>query len=211
MKFIQDNYKFLIAVLIIFVIAVWLAKRLGGKGSESSFYRDNLLFYPVDGLLNRSDRIGDLVYLNYKNMPCKDCGPGGMFGEGWTMEGFEKHADQMRQRARELSGGLNDQDLEKAVANAGGLIPYIKGRETAIRRMQSATDDLRGVMNIPGVHGIGTAFDHIEIAVLDDAAKQKVLQFIELKKRLKPLIPGHGPGYMNYPVKIVKREMAVAQ
>ena len=143
---------------------------------------------------------------------CVDCGEGGMFGPGWTMEKFQGRVDELRKRAGELSNGLKGEELNRAVQRAGGLVSYIQGRETAIKRIEEATNNLKGVMNIPGVHGIGTIMgDHIEIMVIDNTAKQKVIMFIEQKKKEKAMIPSHGKGYMGYPVKIVIQPMMKAQ
>jgi hypothetical protein len=143
---------------------------------------------------------------------CADCGPGGMFGPGWTMDKFNKSVDELKKRAQELGNGLTGIELEQAIKTAGGLIPYIQGREIAFKRIEEATDNLKDVMNIPGVHGLGTMMDeYIEIAVIDEAARQKVMKFIEEKKKAIMMIPSHGAGYMGYPVKILIREQSKAQ
>ena len=144
---------------------------------------------------------------------CCDCGPGGMFGPGWTMEKFNKQMDNLKNRAIELGGGLIGGELDQAIQRAGGLIPYINGREIAVKRMQEATNNLKDVMNIPGVHGLGSMMNgDIEIAVIDEATKQKVMKFIEEKKKTIMMIPGHGEGkFMGHPVKIIITEQAKAQ
>jgi hypothetical protein len=184
-EFIKKNWIWItIAVIVIIAVCIYLKRR---KKAESGF---------------------DLE----QEGACVDCGPGGMFGPGWTMEKFTKQVDELRKRAGELSNGLSGSELEQAIKRAGGLSPYVEGRETAFKRINEATNDLKDVMKIPGVHGIGTIMDeYIEIAVIDEAAKHKVIKFIEIIKKAKPMIPSHGEGYMNYPVKIVIREQAKAQ
>ena len=78
--------------------------------------------------------------------PCMDCGPGGMFGPGWTMEKFTKQVDELRNRARELSGGISESEFEQAIKRSGGFIPYIQGREIAVKKDKEALDDLKDVV-----------------------------------------------------------------
>lgn len=143
------------------------------------------------------------------NIPCADCGPGGMFGLGSPPANFMQNPATMEQRARDLSGGISDSEFKAAINRAGGFMPYIKGRETAIRRMDEATADLRGVMNIPGVNGTGTVNEGIEIAVINEATKKKVQQFVAEKN--KKFIPNPPGTYGGIPVNIVIRPMAVAK
>lgn len=156
-------------------------------------------------------------------VPCADCGPGGMFGPAYAEavekaggidKLFGKRTEELIKRARELSGGISDKDFELAIKISGGFIPYIQGRERAISRIESATSDLNDLMKFPGVHGMGTiGEEYIEIKVLDEATKKAVMQEIEERNKKNPVIscrhlPFH---YMGYPVKIVVGPMAKAQ
>ena len=178
----------LVGVVIILAIAIYLKRRRKESGFNVEEWRE---------------------------MPgaCVDCGPGGMFGPDWTMEKFQNNVNELKKRAVELGGGLKGVELEQAIKRAGGLMPYIEGREKNIQRIEEAANNLKDVMNIPGVHGLGSMMNgNIEIAVIDEATKQKVLKFIEEKKKAILMIPGHGEGkYMGHPVKIVIREVAKAQ
>jgi hypothetical protein len=199
MEFLKKHWKWiLLAVIVIIAIALYVKKK-----KESDY----------EGWAADIDKSFDPKEWSEVPGACVDCGPGGMFGPGWTMEKFEKRIDELKKRAYELGGGLSGAELEQAIKRAGGLIPYIDGREIAVKRMEGATNNLKDAMNIPGVHGLGSMMgEYIEIAVIDEATKQKVIKFIEEKKKAMPMIPGHGEGkYMGYPVKIVIREQAVAQ
>ncbi len=201
---------FLGAMIIGFIL--YFIIKLYKNRAEAGYYRDNFLCLNIPpNLPGVGCQPGQLFDLNHPAVSsyCVDCGPGGMFGPGWTMEKFQKQTGDMKRRAAELSGGLQGADLDRAVQNAGGLIPYIKGREIALNHKAQAIADLNPLINIGGVNGFGDVNDGIEISVLDQATKQKVQQFISNKN--KKYIPNPPGTYAGYPVTIVIQPMAVAQ
>jgi hypothetical protein len=204
-EFLKKNWIWIAIAIIVIIVALYL------KNKKESGYEG----WAAD--LNDSG-----FDPKWREAPCADCGPGGMFGPAYAEavekaggidKWFGKRTDELIKRARELSGGISDKDFELAIKRSGGFIPYIQGRERAINRIENATSELKDLMKFPGVHGMGTiGEEYIEIKVLDEATKKAVMQEIEERNKKNPVIscrplPFH---YMGYPVKIVIGPMAKA-